>query len=197
MKYRENPTNDQTIYSSLDSSPRNTYSRCPKTKCASGQIKSHGKMYDTRKLIDPKRSAAYLTFLRREAIRTGNVSADGDYLFFTFTNNSCWPVWLDMSGVADKRHGDASLYYAIENKESGEPISGRLHCHVCSTNPISPGKSLTFSIPYEEVSRKTRLRILYEFDWERNAFDSETENTVLYYFSNLPETVLPKVSSQP
>lgn len=155
-----------------------------------------GKCTGNRKLIDPKKGATYLTFLRRETIGPKPKGDDPDRLFFTFTNNSCWPVWLQMSGVADERHGDASLYYAVENKGSGDSISGRLYCHVCSINPISPGKHIAFSILFEEASRDSKMRILYTFDWERNAFDSTTENTVLYYFSNLPETILPKVSSQ-
>ncbi|MEQ1644403.1 MAG: hypothetical protein ABL959_13230 [Pyrinomonadaceae bacterium] len=156
-----------------------------------------GKCTSRQKLIDQQRSLTYLTFLRREVIKTGDKSADGDYLFFTFTNNSCWPVWLDMSGVATKLHGDASLYYAIESKNSGAWISGRLYCHVCSTNLIGPGGKVTFSIPFEEASRDARMRIVYEFDWEREVHSDNNEHTVSYYFSNLPETVLSKLSDTP
>lgn len=98
-----------------------------------------------------------------------------------------------MSGVSDKRHGDASLYYLIENRKSGEQISGRLYCHVCSTNPVGPGKHVTFSIPFREAAQNARMRIEYEFNWERESSDHNTEHTVSYYFSSLPQTVLRRI----
>lgn len=152
-----------------------------------------GKCTADKKLIDPERSSVYLSFLRREAIKPADKDDESEYLSFTITNNSCWPVWLQMSGVSDKRHGDARLYYLIENSRSGEQISGRLYCHVCSTNPVSPGKHVKFSIPFREAAKNARMRIEYQFDWERDAFDNDTEHTVSYYFSSLPKTVLKKI----
>ncbi|MBX3291461.1 MAG: hypothetical protein KF881_01065 [Acidobacteria bacterium] len=145
------------------------------------------------KLIDHKRSSVYLTFLKHETMEPADKGDESEYLFFTFTNNSCWPEWLKMSGVSNERHGDVSLYYLIENSRSGEQISGRLYCHVCSINPVSPGNNLTYSIPLRDAKQNTRMRIGNQFDWERDASQNDTEHTVSYYFSRLPQTVLRKI----
>ncbi len=198
-RLKEKATSDQDNYNFLVSSPGDIHCRSTETRRSVCTFESWkvGKCTNTQKLIDQKRSPVYLTFVRREAIKIGDKYADGDYLFFTLTNNSCWPVWLNMSGVANERHGDASLYYAIENKESSDRISGSLYCHVCSTNPIGPGRKLTFSIPFEQASQNARMRIAYEFDWEREIHDDDTEHTVSFYFSSLPDAVLPKLVERP
>ena len=149
-----------------------------------------------KRLVNITRPAAYLTFLRHERIDPEDKSDDAEFLFFKLTNNSCWSIWLDESGVASKRFGDSSLYYVIENEKTGEKLSGSIYCHVCSHNLLRSGRSIMFSIPLKEASRDALMRISYEFDWEQNTFgdfeNSNTQHTVTYYFSGLPESVLPK-----
>jgi hypothetical protein len=155
----------------------------------------------TKGLVDSTKPAVFITFLRRERIEPVDKNDDHENLFFKLINNSCWPIWLRMSGVSNKRYGDASLYYAIEDRNSGELLSGSLGCHVCSVNPINSGKHIVFSIPLREASRDTIMRLSYEFDWERNVFgdyeNSNTLHTVSFYFNGLSESVLPKSLIQP
>lgn len=164
-----------------------------KRPMTSAKSKVDSKCAGDNKLIDPKRSSVNLTFLKHETIEPADKSEESEYLFFTVTNNSCWPLWLQMSDVSAKRRGDAHLYYLIEDLKSGEKISGRLHCHVCSTNPVSPGNHVSFSIPLGQAAQNARMRIAYEFDRERDASENDTEHTVSYYFSSLPQIVLRKI----
>lgn len=148
-----------------------------------------------RQLLDKQNPVVYLDFVKKERIETDSRrGSDADYLFFTFTNNSCWAIWLDMSGVEDKRFGDASLYEEVQDIESGEILHGTLRCHVCSFNPVGPGRKLTFSVPLEYASRTSVLKVAFTFGWEKDAGvdSSHVLHTVNFYFKNLPATVLPK-----
>jgi hypothetical protein len=147
----------------------------------------------SKSLLRNNRPAVYLTFLRMSVVKWDDPSTDPKNLFFRITNNSRWPVSLQMSGAAKKEYGDVSLYYAIEDKKTGTIERGSTGCHVCSVNSLNPGRSLIFSIPLSEASLQTRMRITYSFDWERgseNYGDSDSEHAIIYYFSNLPASIL-------
>jgi hypothetical protein len=120
-------------------------------KRTSSTVNGRIKPCQRTKLVDPAKPMVYLTFLRRERIETTAPTADQERLYFRLTNNTCWPIWLDMSGPGDARYGEASLYYAIEDKSSGRNVSGTIFCHVCSFNPLPSGKGFTFSIPFREA----------------------------------------------
>ncbi len=145
--------------------------------------------------------AVFVTFLRMETIRPRNQWDNPNNLFFKLTNNTCWPIYLDMSGVADSRYGDASLYYLIENRKTGQRQAGALDCHVCSINEIGSGKSIIFSLPRRDADRDARMRLRYEFKWERDEphgdyESSNTMHTVSYSFYGLPDSVLPKTQTR-
>ena len=144
-------------------------------------------------LVNANKPAVFLTFLRLTNIKPDDPTDDPNYLFFRLTNNSRWPIWLQMSGVSKKEYGDASLYYAIEDKETSIVRIGSTQCHVCSVNPLRPGGSIVFSLPSGHASRDTRMRIEYSFAWERdNEMEggSYSEHSVVFYFSYLPSHVL-------
>ena len=147
------------------------------------------------KLVDADKPIVFLSFIRRATVKVSGVDGEGDRLFFKLTNNFCSPVVLDMSGEHEG-WGDVSLYYSIEDKGSGRRISGTLHCHVCSTNPLSPGRSIAFSIPFDQADRGAVMRVAYEFEFDRDGRyeSSNSLHTVAYYFSGLPESVLPKLT---
>lgn len=148
-------------------------------------------------LLQAKRPAVFLTFLRMQTIKSSDPSADPHNLFFKLTNNTCWSIVLHMSGVEDARWGDAGLFYVIANNETGEAQNGSRYCHVCSFNPMGSGRSLVFSVPFRHADRESSLNIQYEFKWESDEKiglyeSSNTFHTVAYDFSGLPESVLPK-----
>jgi hypothetical protein len=145
-------------------------------------------------LVAPSKPAVLLSFLRLTKIEPDDPTDDPNNLFFRLTNNSRWPIWLQMSGVSKKDYGEASLYYAIEDKETGSVRSGTTQCHVCSVNPLMPGDSIIFSLPLGYASHDTRMRIAYSFDWERDNESeggSYSEHSVVFYFSHLPPSILP------
>ena len=153
----------------------------------------------TKILVDPNKPMAFLTFVRRERIEPSDRTDDPNNLFFKLTNNTCWPIWLDMSGTSDERYGQASLYFSIEDKASGKRQSGSMYCHVCSNNPLGSGRSIIFSIPLRDADRGALMRLRFEFKWELMVGDYESSNslhTVAYYFSGLPESVLPKLAGR-
>lgn len=141
-----------------------------------------------RELINASKPVVFISFLRSGDIEPLETGVSRQYLWFRITNNSQWPIWLDMSGVPMKKYGDAGLYYTIE-KSTGE-IRIDARCHVCSVNPVGAGRSLVFSIPADHASRDTRMRIAYSFEWER---DSEAEggsysnHSVDFYFQLFAE----------
>lgn len=149
------------------------------------------------KLVDADLPMVFLSFVRRETVKDEEQGEGSDRLFFKLTNNFCLPIWLDTSG-APKGWGEASLYYAIEDKGSGRRVSGTLHCHHCSNNQLGPGKSITFSIPFRDADRGAVMRAAFEFEFDRfgGYESSDTLHTVAYYFSGLPESVLPKLTFQ-
>jgi hypothetical protein len=145
-------------------------------------------------LIDSEKPAVYLSFVCELGIKVDGEIRDPNNLFFRLTNNSRWPIWINMSDVSKKEYGDASLYFSIENKEDGAVQDGSRFCHVCSVNPIRPGGSIVFSIAKNVASRERRMRVTYSYEWERdveNLAGSNSEHSVTYYFSSLPESVLP------
>lgn len=146
-------------------------------------------------LVDADRPMVFISFVRRETVQVGNKSGDSDRLFFKLTNNFCSPILLDMSGEV-RGWGDAILYYVIEDGHSGQRVSGRLRCHVCSGNSLFPGRSIVFSIPFRDADRGAVMRIAYEFEFDRyGSYESSNSlHTVAYYFSGLSESVLPRLS---
>ena len=154
--------------------------------------------YSCRKpILHPKKPAIFITFLRKEVIKSNDRLEDSNLLFFKLNNNTCWPIVLDMSGVLDNRFGDARLYYLIENRNRDREPIGSLFCHVCSVNSIGSGRSIVFSVPLRYADREATMRVRYKFKWEDAAMigdyeSSNTMHTVAYSFIGLPETVLPK-----
>lgn len=156
--------------------------------------KMPGKCKPGQQLFDKANPVAFLTFLRKERVETETVrGSDADYLFFTLTNNSCWPIWLHMSGE-DKRLGDASLYIQVNDIESGTNLRGSLSCHVCSVNPLGTGRKITFSIPFKWAIQKSVMRVSFDFGWEwdEHVDGSAVLHTVNFYFKELPESILPR-----
>ena len=144
-------------------------------------------------LLDSNKPTVYLAFVRKERIKDAAINRP-DRLFFRFTNNTVWPLTLEMSDYGDKRLGDAMLYYSIDESESGKNLSGSLDCHVCSFNPLGSGKSILFSIPLEDADRGATMRLKYDFSWEGLGGDfsgSSSKHIVSFYFNSLPKGVLP------
>lgn len=144
-----------------------------------------------RVLVNAGKPGVFLTFLRAgeaEPIRAGEGRS---HLWFRLTNNTRWPVWVKMS---DKGHGDASLFYTVEDAEDGR-ILINMGCHVCAVDTLGPGRSITFTVPADYLRPDAKLRMEYSFSWERGneAVDgSYSTHHVEYSFFYLPASVFPQ-----
>ena len=146
---------------------------------------------DSRPLIDSRRPAVFVSFLRSAEIEPLETGVGRAYLWFRITNNTRWPIWLNGSGVP-KQYGDAQLYYSIEQREDSKVILDS-RCHACSANQLGPGKSITFSLPKQYATADSRLSIEYTFEWERsgsNTAGSSSIHFVKFDFSLLPKSIL-------
>ena len=142
-------------------------------------------------LVNPNKPAVFITFLRLTDLEPLETGYGRKHFLLRITNNTRWAIWLEMGGVP-KEYGDAGLFYTIENKDKGE-IQIDSRCHVCSVNPVNPGRSIVFSVPADYASTDTRMRIGYSFAWERDnevEGGSYSEHSVAFYFSYLPQSVL-------
>jgi hypothetical protein len=152
-------------------------------------------------LIKSNKPPVFVTFLKQARVepQKGLDDPNPNYLFFKLTNNTRWPIWLDMSGTPDDdiRYGDATLYTQIEDSSSGNRISGKLFCHVCSFNPLGAGRSMTFSVPIEDSVVNATMRIRYEFNWEQvSTPDSKNLHTVAFFFGDLPQSIIAGLPSR-
>lgn len=146
-----------------------------------------------RVLVSAKKPGVFLTFLRAGEAEPLRAGEGGSHLWFRLTNNTRWPLWVKMSG-ATEGHGDAHLFYTVEDEENGR-ILINMSCHVCSINPLDPGRSITFTIPADYLSRGARLRMEYIFSWERDnqtIAGSYSKHSVEYDFYYLPTSVFPQ-----
>lgn len=145
-------------------------------------------------LVNTSKPAVFVSFVDQRSIKTVEKPSPQKFLFFRITNNTRWKIWLEMSGTAGKEFGETRLYYAIEESKTGTNISGSVSCHVCSNNPLGPGRSILFSMPASNAEKDVRMRIVYRFDWEDpllgDSGGSTTTHSVEYYFHYLPTTIL-------
>jgi hypothetical protein len=90
-----------------------------------------------------------------------------------------------MNGVP-KEYGDAALFYDVLSE--GKVIVER-RCHVCSSNQLSPGGSLLFSVPSEDLAERGAIRVNFSYGWEHpdDVFAGrEPQHFVYFHSSKLP-----------
>jgi hypothetical protein len=160
------------------------------TVCANQKQAQRRHVPSTKERVNSNKPSVFITFLRSGEVPPLETGVGSTYLWFRITNNTRWPIWVNMSDVP-KDYGDAELYYVIESNEDGR-IRVDSRCHVCSSNPLGAGRSITFSLPRDHASADARLRIEYSFEWERGAegvSGSYSTHSVEFHFSYLPKSV--------
>ena len=147
----------------------------------------------TNKVRQPRlrrdKPSVYISFERVGKIDPLETGISDQHIWLRITNNTRWPIWLDVSGVPNKEHGEISLYYTIESVNDGRIIIDS-RCHVCSNVPLASGKSWIFVIPLDYLDKDQRIRINFSFDWEgRDGVFAgrEAEHSVFFYSSSLPK----------
>jgi len=140
-------------------------------------------------LIDSDNPAVFISFIRLAELEPLGTGYGRAHLLLRIKNNSRWPIILDMGGVP-KEYGDAGLFYVISDSGDDKTrIDNR--CHVCSDNPLGPGRSIVFAVPRDWITPKSLLRMDYYFSWEQhrnNGAGSVSYHYVEFYFDSLPKS---------
>ncbi len=137
--------------------------------------------------IDKKLPTVLITFEKEVEIKDDVQRKNIRYVLLRLKNNSIWTIKMDASG-GNKKIEDSSLYYQIID-DKGDIISER-ECHVCSVIGLKSGKSMLFSIPYDEITNANAVRIEFSFAWEDRVLVaplSEPTHFVYFYKSDLNE----------
>jgi hypothetical protein len=129
----------------------------------------------------PSKASVYIDF-----VKVGQGADKDERLWLKIHNNQHWGIRLEMSGTAPGE-GEANLFYDVLDRY--EHISDSISCHVCSTNILSPGKSLTFSIPKDHLVSVYAIRIRYSFAWEDDLNLDEPQDYSYFLSSDLPEKI--------
>src|SRR6266496_3407509 len=95
---------------------------------AFGNALGQRKPQPSRVLLNANKPGVYIAFLHAAKIEPLETGVSDQYLWFRITNNTRWPIWLEMNGVP-KAYGDAGLFYTIEDPDK---IRLDARCHVCS-----------------------------------------------------------------
>jgi hypothetical protein len=137
-------------------------------------------------VLRPDKPIVFLTYIGARTITEDKEKVD--YLLFKITNNACQPITLLMSGE-DENLGDAFVYYDLLSSTTGERLPDSKSCHVCSSNRLGVGHSITFAIAKTAVARDRDLSIDFDFT-DENAFNSGTwtKHSVLFRLADLPKS---------
>jgi hypothetical protein len=138
------------------------------------------RQFDPR--ISKHNPTVYISF-----VRTGKadpvLNGESDQrVWLRLNNNTRWAIWIDANGVPSKLYGDAARSYAVEDKNWSH-LYGSTMCHVCSRIPLPAGRSLTFSVPREDLEKDQRIHVTFSYDWEEHSEDSasEVEHSIFFY----------------
>ncbi len=137
-------------------------------------------------LISRAHPSVYITFERQEQLRDlGGTGELRQTALLRLHNNLRWPIVLDMNGVPSKAYGDASLFYDVLSEGN---IVSTDRCHVCSFNPLPPGRSVRFIVPLKDLAKGFSIRVKFTYAWEDSS--DNVEHFVYFYSSSLPTTAL-------
>jgi hypothetical protein len=138
--------------------------------------------------ISKKNPSVYITFEREGKIASARTGEIQETVWLRLRNNTRWPIILDMNGVPSKDYGDAFLFYDVLSR--GKVLAeGR--CHVCSFNHVSPGRSLVFTVPREDLAEGFSIRVSFNYGWEDESifFTREgVQHSVSFYSSNITKS---------
>jgi hypothetical protein len=140
---------------------------------------------------DKKKPTVYISF-ERAGKREPQLNGQSDEgIWLRLHNNTKWSIKLDMDEVPSAEFGDAGLFYEVVVDEK---VVADMRCHACTTDRVSPGQSLLFSVPREHLAKGRAIRITFAYDWEEDDARStagEPQHLVSFDSSKLPPGFLP------
>lgn len=151
-----------------------------------------GSVYAQRRSENPRlpksRPSVYITFERIAKIASPSNGELEETVWLRLRNNTRWSIILDMNGIPPE-YGDAALFHDV--LLDGKVIAEE-RCHVCSFNPLPPGRSLVFTVPRADLRQGHSIRVKFSYGWENGndvAGGREVEHLVYFHHSSLPKTV--------
>lgn len=136
--------------------------------------------------IVKKLPTLYIAFEKAGKLQAPDSGDERERIWLRLHNNSRWPIRLDMGGVPPE-YGDAKLFF--DGLLDGEVIF-RNRCHTCSTNLLSPGKSILFSVPRKDLGPGRAIRVKFSYgweDWDDVTAGREPEHFIYFTSSTLPK----------
>jgi len=136
--------------------------------------------------INKKLPTLYIAYEKVGKLESLDSADERERIWLRLHNNSRWPIRLDMGGVPPE-YGDANLFF--DGLLDGDVVF-RNRCHVCSTNLLSPGKSILFNIPRRDLGKGRAIRVKFSYGWEHwddVTAGREPEHYVYFTSSTLPE----------
>lgn len=137
-----------------------TFILCGVVISLQAQHKPRGTQAESR--IRKDMPTVYIAFERGGSRKPLEQGESNEGVWLRLHNNTRWPIMLEMNGVPPE-YGDAALFYDVLS-EGKLILEGR--CHVCSSNRISPGRSLVFSVPREDLAKGKSIRVKFSYGWE-------------------------------
>lgn len=137
------------------------------------------------------RPGVYLTFERIGEIKSPTGDKGERRIWLRFHNNTRWSIMLDMRDVPSKEYGDVGLFYDVV---LGKEVIIQRQCHVCTHNALGSGRSLVFSIPVDDFTEESLIRVRFSYgweDWDDAATGREAQHYVYFYASRLPKSTQP------
>lgn len=105
---------------------------------------------------------------------------------FVLHNNTRWPIkygeWFEPT-----LPGDVAMIYSIELNDGS--YIGRRHLDVITGDQLMPGKSVSFTIPREELPGNSKIYVRFVFTWElddEQEFPGEAEHRAYFISGQLP-----------
>lgn len=140
--------------------------------------------------LDKNKPSIYVAFEKRgkrQPLYEGEVD---EGVWLRLHNNTRWTVYLCTFGV-ENSYGDLGLFYSVERRSSlpDRTMDSRIPLgyqpsHVCNVVNLEPGKSLLFSVPANHVAQGLKIRITFNFSWERYGdvlAGLEPQHSVFFY----------------
>jgi hypothetical protein len=135
--------------------------------------------------INRNRPSVFLTF--KEFVKeTADEASPSKGARLVLHNNTRWPIyyraWLDRT-----LPGDVAMCYVIEQENGSRALRG--HVEVVTTTKLSPGKSVSFTVPQEDFLMNSLIYVSFNFSWEyvkEKRIPYEVDHRVYFHSADLP-----------
>jgi hypothetical protein len=132
--------------------------------------------------IDRQHPGVYLTF-QRFVKKTADEAYPTEGARLVLHNNTRWPIFYG-KWIEPVLPRDIAMAYMIET-EAGCFAGGR-HVDVVTSGLLSPGRTVSFTVPRGDFPKNTRIYVEFGFSWELDHGERDSDEAVhrAYFRSN-------------